>query len=67
MMSLTILGAKLKEQRTAGLQCLTCAMEEEGTLSRTPLVVQLNATEDAIEIFGEQPEESNENKGHNYI
>jgi HSP20 family protein len=66
------------------------AMEEEGTLSRTPLVdmvdsgdrynlrlevpgidkdnIQLNATEDAIEISGEQSEEeSNEDKGHNYI
>ena len=65
-------------------------MEEEGTLSRTPLVdmvdrgdrynlrlevpgidkdnIQLNATEDAIEISGEQSEEeSNEEKGHNYI
>jgi HSP20 family molecular chaperone IbpA len=66
------------------------AMEEEGTLSRTPLVdmvdrgdrynlrleipgidkdkIQLNATEDAIEISGEQSEEeSNEDKVHNYI
>jgi HSP20 family molecular chaperone IbpA len=66
------------------------AMEEEGTISRTPLVdmvdkgdrynlrleipgidkdkIQLNATEDAIEISGEQSEEeSDENKGHNYI
>jgi HSP20 family protein len=66
------------------------AMEEEGTLSRTPLVdmvdigdryslrlevpgiykdnIQLHATEDAIEISGEQSEdESNEDKGHNYI
>ena len=66
------------------------AMEEEGTLSRTPLVdmvdrgdrynlrlevpgidkdnIQLNATEDAIEISGEQSEEeSNEENGHNYI
>jgi HSP20 family protein len=66
------------------------AMEEEGTISRTPLVdmvdrgdrynlrleipgidkdkIQLNATEDAIEISGEQSEEeSNEDKGHNYI
>ena len=66
------------------------AMEEEGTLSRTPLAdmvdrgnrydlrleipgidkdkIQLNATEDAIEISGEQSEEeSNEDKGHNYI
>jgi HSP20 family protein len=66
------------------------AVEEEGTLSRTPLVdmvdtgdrynlrlevpgidkdnIQLNATEDAIEISGEQSEEeSNEDKGHNYI
>ena len=97
MMSLTILGAKLKEQRTHGLQCLIgarmlrpYAMEEEGTLSRTPLVdmvdrgdrynlrlevpgidkdkIQLNATEDSIEISGEQSEEeSTEDKGHNYI
>ena len=66
------------------------AIEEEGTLSRTPLVdmvdrgdrynlrlevpgidkdkIQLNATEDSIEISGEQSEEgSTENKGNNYI
>ena len=66
------------------------AMEEEGTLSRTPLVdmvdrgdryrlrleipgidkdkIQLNATDDSIEISGEQSgEESTEDKGHNYI
>jgi len=66
------------------------AMEEEGALSRTPLVdmvdrgesynlrveipgidkdkIELNATEDAIEISDEQSEEeSNENKGQNYI
>ena len=63
-------------------------MEEEGTISRTPLVdmidrgdrynlrleipgidkdkIQLNATEDAIEISGEQSEEES-NEGHNYI
>jgi HSP20 family protein len=66
------------------------AMEEEGTLSRTPLVdmvdrgdryrlrleipgidkdkIQLNATDDSIEISGEQSgEESTEDKWHNYI
>ena len=67
-----------------------CYTEEEGTLSRTPLVdmvdrgdrynlgleipgidkdnIRLNATEDVIEISGEQSEEeSNEDKGHNSI
>jgi HSP20 family protein len=66
------------------------AMEEEGTISRTPLVdmvdggdrytvrlevpgidkdkIQLIATDDSIEISGEQSEEeSTEDKGHNYI
>jgi HSP20 family protein len=66
------------------------AMEEEGTLSRTPLVdmvdrgdrcdlrleipgidkdkIQLSATDDSIEISGEQSEEeSTEDTGHNYI
>jgi HSP20 family protein len=66
------------------------AMEEEGTISRTPLVdmvdrgnrynlrlevpgiakdkIQLSATDDSIEISGEQAEEeSTEDKGNNYI
>jgi len=66
------------------------AVEEEGTLSRTPLVdmldkgdryhlrleipgidkdkIQLNATDDSIEISGEQSqEEEGEDKMHNYI
>jgi HSP20 family protein len=102
MTSLTILGAKLKGRQNPWSSMLDrrfpreigmlrpYAMEEEGALSRTPVVdmvdrgdrynlrlevpgidkdnIQLNATEDAIVISGEQSEEeSNEDKGHNYI
>jgi HSP20 family protein len=72
MISLTILGAKRATNPWSSMLDRRYSGDRYNLRLEVPGIdkdnIQLNATEDAIEISGEQSEEeSNEDKGHNYI